>query len=328
METKTWSAPRNLFLHLLMIGALYAAVVSVLVLLFQYINVAFPDVLSAPYAAILERIRRAESSLLVVFPVFLFASRILERDIAADPARRDAKIRKWLLYGTLFLSAVTIIVDLIILIYNFLGGELYLQFFLKIGAVFAVAAAVFGYYFWEVRRRAGGTTTVPRMAAAVSAAAVLAAVVAGFFIVGSPAAQRARRFDEERVSHLSMIQRAVINYWTYKGDLPPTLDALKSDISGFIPPADPESRAPYEYRITSPLSFDLCAVFKTDGVPQDLRYFEAKPVPLGYPDAPSRVFATAGNDVWNHPAGRSCFSRIIDPAFYSKEKPEKPVPRS
>lgn len=328
MEPKTWSMPRNLFLHLLMIGTLYAAVISLLVLLFQYINVAFPDALAAPYVAILDSIRRAESVLLVVFPVFLFLSWLLERDMAADPIKRNSRIRKWLIYFTLFLSAVTIIVDLIILIYNFLGGELRAQFFLKIATVLATAAAVFGYYFWELKRKEGAKTPMPRSAAAASAVIIIAAIIAGFFIVGSPAAQRARRFDAERVSHLQMMQNEIINYWVYKEELPKTQDDLTNSITGFSPPADPETKGPYEYRAIGPLSFDLCAVFKTEAERQDPWYpqiHEAKPIPLGYPDAPSRVPAPVANDVWSHPAGNHCFSRTIDPAFY-RPKTEKPAP--
>lgn len=328
MEPKTWSVPRNLFLHLLMIGALYAAVIGLLVLLFQYINVAFPDALAAPYAAILDSIRRAESVLLVVFPVFLFLSWLLERDMAADPAKRNSRVRKWLIYFTLFLSAVTIIVDLIILIYNFLGGELRAQFFLKITAVLAIAAAVFGYYFWELKRKEDTRAMTPRYVGIASAVVILAVVIAGFFIVGSPAAQRARRFDAERVSHLQMMQNEIINYWVHKEELPKTQDDLANTITGFSPPADPETKEPYEYRPTGPLSFELCAVFKTEAERLDPWYpqiHEAKPIPLGYPDAPSRIPAPAANDVWSHPAGNHCFSRAIDPAFY-RPKTEKPAP--
>lgn len=307
-----------------MIGTLYAGVVGLLVLLFQYINVAFPDVLAAPYAAVLERIRSAEAVLLVVTPVFLFLSWLLERDMAREPVKRDSRIRKWLIYFTLFLSAVTIIVDLIILIYNFLGGELRAQFFLKIAAVLGVAAAVFGYYFWELKRAYDAKTLVPRYAGIGTAAVVLAAVIAGFFIVGSPAAQRARRFDAERVSHLQMLQSGIMNYWIYKDELPKTQEDLTDDITGFASSRDPETGEQYEYRATGLLSFELCAVFKTDAAEQDPWHPKEAPIPLGYPDAPSRVPAPTGNDIWSHPAGRHCFPRTIDPAFY-RPKPEKPV---
>lgn len=311
--------PRNLFLHLLMIGALYASVISVLVLMFQYLNVAFPDALSAPSAVILDRIRRAASVLLVVFPVFLFISWLLERDFATDPEKRGTKVRKWLIYFTLFVSAITIIVDLITLIYNFLGGDLRAQFFLKIAVVLAVAASVFGYYFWELRRKQDLKTMIPRYVAVGAALGIIAAVLAGFFIVGSPATQRARRFDGERIVHLQMIQNETITYWVHKDALPKALDELHNEITGFVPPLDPETRKSYEYRATGPLSFEICGTFRTEESDTDSQYHDIKPVPLLYPDA-IRSATYEQNEVWSHPAARHCFSRTIDPAFYRKEK--------
>lgn len=306
-----------------MIGTLYAAVIGFLVLLFQYINAAFPDVLSAPYTDILDRIRRAESVLLVVFPVFLFISWLLERDFIKDPSARDSKTRKWLIYFTLFLSAITIIVDIITLIYTFLGGDLPVHFLLKTISVLAVAGAVFGYYFWELRRTGDTRTTTPRYAAIASATVIIAAIAAGFFIVGSPATQRARRFDAERVSHLQMIQGGVINYWVYKEELPPDMDALKDDLTGFVPERDPETGAQYGYRATGPLSFELCAVFKTEESSIDTHTFASKPMPLLYPDGPMRSSLSEQNEIWGHSAGSNCFSRTIDPAFYRPS--EKPI---
>lgn len=303
-----------------MIGTLYAGVISVLILLFQYINVAFPDVLSMPYPAVLERIRWAEAMLVVVFPVFLFISWLLERDMMREPAKRDSRVRKWLIYFTLFLSAVTIIVDLITLIYNFLGGDLGLSFFLKTVAVLAVAGAVFGYYFWELKRRSTERTMTPRYAAVGSTALMLAAVIAGFFIVGSPATQRARRFDAQRVMDLQQIQSEVINYWTYKDALPKTTDELKNSITGFSAPADPETGALYTYRPTADLSFELCATFTTDEAHADRWSYEPKLAPPLYPDM-ERSLAYRENNNWAHGEGRQCFTRTIDPAFYRPEKP-------
>ncbi|TSD04589.1 MAG: Uncharacterized protein Greene071436_120 [Parcubacteria group bacterium Greene0714_36] len=320
MEQKTWRVPRNLFLHILMIGTLYATVIGLLVLLFQYINVAFPDALSQPLTAILDAIRRAEAVLLVVFPVFIFLSWLLERDFARDPRERESKVRKWLIYFTLFLSAITIIVDLIILIYNFLGGDLRIQFFLKIAVVLVVAAKVFGYYFWELRRKETAKSKMPRYAAIGSAVFIVAVIVAGFFIVGSPAAQRSRRFDAERVSDLQMIQGGIINYWIYKDALPQSLDELRNQITGFVPPTDPETGASYEYRVIGPLTFEICAEFKTDESESDRGNFHAKPLPLLYPDGSRVSPQIAANETWSHSADRHCFSRAIDPDFYKPEK--------
>jgi len=303
-----------------MIGTLYAAIIGLLVLLFQYVNVSFPDILSASHTAILDRIRRAESVLLVVFPVFLFISWLLECDFTKEPAKRSSKTRKWLIYFTLFLSAITIIIDLITLIYTFLGGDLPVHFLLKIVAVLVVAGAVFGYYFWELRRNENERTMLPRYAAIASAFVLLAAIAAGLFIVGSPTTQRTRRLDAERVSHLQILQNEIINYWVYKDALPASLDALKNQLTGFVPPRDPATEASYEYRVTGSLTFELCATFKTDESARAIPYFSAKPLPLLYPDGSRISSQISANEVWSHPAGTYCFSSTIDPAFYTPEK--------
>src|SRR3989338_8982898 len=88
---------------------------------------------------------------------------------------------------------------------------------------------------------------------------VAVAVVAGFFIVGSPQEERLRRFDEQRVSDLQNLQYQILNYWQNKNKLPVVLSDLRDDISGFVPPVNPESGAEYGFRVidNKQLKFDL-----------------------------------------------------------------------
>ena len=146
--------PKDVFLHLLAIFALYTSAVSFLVLIFQYINLAFPDVLEGGYAPRVSYgpIRWSIASLIVVFPVYVWVSWYLNKRYIAVPERRMARSRRWLVYFTLFAAAVIIIGDLVTLIYNLLGGELTARFILKVLAVLFVAGAVFWYYLWDLRR--------------------------------------------------------------------------------------------------------------------------------------------------------------------------------
>src|SRR5581483_8672586 len=223
MDTKTRSGPREVFFHLLLIITLYMSVVSGITLLFQYVNVWFPAVLSFYRPGIFSAIRWASSVLLVAFPVFLGVSWQLEKDFTAAPATRDLRIRKWLVYLTLFIAALTIITDLIVLIYTFYGGEITTRFILKVLVVLAVAGMVFGYYLWDLRR---GTrpSKLPRQAAWGTGVLAAVAIIAGFFLAGSPAQQRQVRFDEQRVSDMQQIQSQLINYWTQKSALPTSLN--------------------------------------------------------------------------------------------------------
>lgn len=298
------SSPRDVFLHLLAIVTLYIAAVGFGTLLFEYINYAFPDPLDY-YSYASGAIRWAIASLIIVFPVYVWISWFLARDQLTHPEQRELKIRKWLLYFTLFLAAIVIIIDLVTVIYNFLGGDLTMRFLLKVVAVLFIAVSIFGYYLWNLREQ-GMASRDPKMRMFVWAVVlvVTVATIGGFFLVGSPSQERLRRFDDERVSGLQTIQWQIINYWQSKGRVPTTLDELRDPISGFTPPLDPETNSVYEYRKTGDRAFELCATFKT---PSEVRENMPRPYPLGEKGI---------QDSWTHAAEYTCFSRTIDPELY------------
>lgn len=301
------STPKDVFLHLLSIVTLYASVISFIALLWQFINTWFPDPLNYYYTSVVNSVRWSASVLVVMFPVYVFVTWLINKGYSAEPARREIRVRKWLVYLTLFISAITVIIDVITLVYNLFGGELTARFFLKVLAVLITAAAVFAYYLWDLRKGgSGGNTKV--LAWGVSAL-VLAAVVGGFFLIGSPARQRSLNFDNRRVSDLQTIQNQIIFIWQQKGTLPKDLSELNDNISGFVASKDPETGAAYEYNVTSNLSFQLCANFNL----QDRADSINRPVPMIYP----------GPDNWSHPAGHACFDRTIDPQLY-KTNPQVP----
>ena len=289
-----------------MFACLYISTVSFIALIFDYINNLFPDALNYYYDWSAGSVRYEVASLIIVFPLYIFLAAIMERGFKAEPARHEIKIRKWLVYLTLFIAALTIIGDLVTLIYNFLGGDLTLPFVLKILTVLVVTAAVFGYYFFDAREN----NTLPKKKIAWAAGIVVAvAVIAGFFIIGSPLTQRERRFDEQRIYGLQTIQIEIANYWQNNGKLPATLSDLKNDISGFVAPVDPETGVAYEYRPTGALTFDLCADFKT------VLTMTSPKVTSPYP---------YNTDDWSHTAGHVCFNRTINPNLYPPAG--KPVP--
>jgi len=156
MPEKT--SPKDIFLHLLSIVTLYTCAVAFLVLVFQYVNVVFPDPVSPDgygyYAASgsYRAIRWSIASLVVFFPVYLLTMRHLEKSYRKSPSKRDLRIRKWLVYFTLFAAALIILGDLVTLIYRFLEGELTARFILKVLAVLFVAGSVFGYYFQDLKK--------------------------------------------------------------------------------------------------------------------------------------------------------------------------------
>ncbi len=298
MENK--NLPRDVFLYLLAVIALAMAAVNFGALLFQFINISLPDVVTDRYASPFAHygaIRWAVSTLVVVFPVLVWTWHFLKRDISANPEKRDLKIRKWLLYLTLFIAGVVVIGDLVTLVYNFLNGELTTRFLLKILTVLGIAGSVFFYYLNELK----GRTSRGFSYAMIGIVAV--GVIAGFAVAGSPSAQRVNKFDQQRVQDLNMIQGQIINYWQSKQKLPESVDVLRNDITGFVAPTDPQTHTSYEYRTTSALSFELCAVFQA-----------ATSDDRSQPQQP--MYYNGIESTWPHGAGRTCFDRTIDPDFF------------
>jgi O-antigen/teichoic acid export membrane protein len=154
---KPYLSAREAFMYLVLFSTLYVSAFNVGSLLFEMIERAFPDTaVQRPdyvgYDFSRERVRWAVASLIVSFPVFLFMSRLLARAVGEDPNKRNSKVRRWLTYLTLFVSAGVLIGDLTMMIYNFLGGELGIRFALKAAVVGAIAGSIFGYYLTELRR--------------------------------------------------------------------------------------------------------------------------------------------------------------------------------
>lgn len=310
--TEIKTSPKDVFLQLLMMVTLYIGVISLITLSFAYINYWFPDALNYYPSGLLDSIRYSSSMLIVAFPIFLFLSWLIQKDLRKTPEKHELKFRKWLVYFTLLIAAITIIIDLIQLVNRFYGGELTLPFALKILSVLILTGGVFGYYLWDIQHKPH-KSKVPATVAWTASAAVLIMIVLGFFVAGSPSHQRQVRMDEQRVSDLQMLQNEIINYWQLKEVLPPNIDALKNEISGFIPPRDPETDMPYEYKGAEPLKFQLCATFNHPS-PFTAGEFSRPTISVPY----YKGYYGAPNEIWDHNAGPKCFERTIDPEFYPK----------
>ncbi len=232
MKSLPRSTAKDVFAHLFAIVALYVSVFAFIAMCFAYVDVSFPDALSFYYTGSLDTIRGSMASLMVMWPALMGISWMLHKDAKADPARRDVSVRKWLLYLTLFVTAISIVVDLITLVNYFLNGEISVRFILKVLIVLAASAAVFGYYLWDLRTESIAKSNVPQRVAIISSGIVVASIILGFVLVGTPAQQRKVRFDDQRVSDLTMIQNEVTNYYQSKnGKLPETLSDLSNSLS-------------------------------------------------------------------------------------------------
>ena len=152
---KPYLSAREAFMYVVLFSMLYVSTFNLGSLIFDFINQAFPDLAMRAYANsgyVRESMRWSISSLIVAFPLFLYVSRFINRAIRVDSRKRGSKVRFNLTYLTLFIAGSCLIGDVIVLIYNFLGGELTVRFVLKALTIGAIAGPVFGYYVWDLRR--------------------------------------------------------------------------------------------------------------------------------------------------------------------------------
>lgn len=302
------TTPKDFFLWAGAMVSLYAGTVAFITLLFNYINVAFPDPLhyvGDPYSG---GIPEQMAILIVLTPVFLVLMRIIRKEIVADATRAQTWVRRWALFLTVFAAGATIVVDLIVLLHTFLSGDsLTTAFLLKVLVVLLVAGAGFMHFLADIW---GYWHQFPSRARTVNWAVglvVVLAIAGGFLIVGTPQQARLYRLDQQKVSDLQNIQWQVINFWQQKERLPTGLDDLNDPLSGYTIPVDAQSGEAYDYAQTGPTSFKLCAEFNLPGASQyvpEYSYMSARPVVM------------PGTDNWEHVAGQTCFERTIDPEKY------------
>jgi hypothetical protein len=318
METTTQAgavsktSPKDFFLWLGAIIALYGSITSFIALTFEYINYSFPDSLAGygdPYGG---AVRFSMAALIVMVPTLITLFYFIRKSISAEPGKANIWVRRWAIVLTLFIAAITILIDLITLINTFLGGELSVRFGLKVLVVLLVALGVFLHFladqkgYWLSNVKKANTVGI-----AVGVLA-LVAVVSGFFIIGTPGDVRMLRYDEEKVMALSGVQSQVVYYWQTKRELPTTLAELADPLNGYIVPTDTQTGAAYTYKKESDLSFSLCATFNKPTPDMKGRGAYETKYDVSYP-------SIGGIDEnWQHGAGEACFTRTIDPDRYPK----------
>lgn len=299
----TNSSARDTFLYLMALISLAASAISLGSLLFQIVNHYFPDAAIYYYGGFEGSMRYAIATLIVMFPVFLGVSRFIKRDLISNPEKGDMRVRRWLLYFTVFVASLVIIGDLIAVIFSFLDGELTIRFALKALIILGIASATFSYYLRELRWKTGMVKEAP-LFFWLSSAIVLISIILGFIVVGSPMAQREQRFDLQKLSDLQMIESAVTSWWSAKGSLPTNLRDLQN-VPYPTNIKDPQTEIEYKYSVKTqnPPAYVLCATFNRD-MPSASSPSMAKPYPL-----------SSNPEKWNYTAGETCFNLVIDPDF-------------
>jgi len=281
------------------------------ILLFGVINTFFPDVLDTTNvytdASSSSAIHYAIAALIIGFPLYYFALRLWFRTFREDEGRTESKLSQWLTYLVLIITAVTIVGDLITVVFTLLQGEITVRFFLKALTILVIAGIIFSFYYLE-RRKIQYHLDIPRATFQLFGRGVIALVVfsiiLGFFAGGSPSTQRNRTLDQTRADDLSALATCVEQYAKNLGSLPSSLADLRQSSEYNYCGAymqDPETGQAYDYRVVTSSrtegsvrigEFELCALF---ALPSDA--MTAKNGVAGY----------VGETVWHeHGAGQSC----------------------
>src|SRR3989344_1806230 len=307
METK--NNAKDFFINFGAIVALYAGVISLLSLLFTAINTAYPKI-NAGYSYFgSSSISWPVASLISFFPIFLFLMWLLEKEYKTNPEKQQSAVHRWLTYITLFLSGLTVAMDLITILYYFIDGqELTTGFVLKVLVLFVVASSIFVYFISDLR---GKLTAKSRIFWRVFAGIiVIGSIIWGFSVLGSPRTQRLYKYDEQKIHDLQNVDNQISNYYREKGTLPNTVEEIANQ-SYYIPlsQVDPQTQKPYEYVKTSETTYNLCAQFNKASDDKNSKNFRTSYM-YDYP--------YNWSDSWTHPAGRYCFTKTINPNSYLK----------
>ncbi len=246
---------REAFLYLVSFIALYVFAFSLGAVLFGLIDHTFSDALDGYRSSPSTADATAIAAVIVAFPLYLILMRRLTAAVATDPERRQSLVRRWLTYLTLVVGAGIILGDIIALLASLLTGDPTVNFFLKVAAVVVVVATV-GY---------------------------------SIYVVGTPGQQRDVRLDQERIEDLRSISRNIDTYLELNEEMPASLFDLLGPQYYVRSIEDPDTGAPYEYRIIDETDYELCAVFAAES-PE--RRDERRPF---------------SETIWDHGPGLTCF---------------------
>jgi hypothetical protein len=143
------SGPRNVFVYLLSLLTLYLTAIGTAVLVWGLADYWFPDPIERFRST--GGIRTGISMVVVAFPAFMYLNVYMARKLRSGELPTRSMLRRVMTFVTLFIIALTAIVDLIAILYNFLGGDLTARFAVKAFGILAITGLVFLYYLGELR---------------------------------------------------------------------------------------------------------------------------------------------------------------------------------
>jgi len=295
---------KEFFLHLGLIASLYTTVTSLMIFAFTVINLQFPDALFN-MGSVRGEMAFSLSLLIVSFPIFIYISKKIYKDLDKYAENRELWIRKWFLSLTLFLLVLMFAITVVTLIYTFLSGEVSARFSLKILFTLILSGFSFWFYLRDFQGYFFGKAKLRKRIINTIIVLVTASILVGLTIAGSPGEIRNIRLDENRVNDLNRIQIEITSYWQNNGELPTELDDISNELSYFTLPVDPTTKESYAYSVISDTKFQLCAEFKTSNMNDEYQF-------------DSYAYRLENQENWKHDEGVYCFDREIDEKLFKR----------
>lgn len=288
--------PLHFSLQLGALISLYLSVSFLLVLLFGLINLAFPDASEGYYAleSSVSGIRIGIAMVLVFGPTYFFLTRKVNKIRRQSPSNTYLNLTKWVIYLSLLVGVGALLVDLVVVIMAFLGGEVTTRFLLKAAAVLLIVGAATYYYALDAKGYWLKNEMKSIIYGLVLALFAASALGYGFTQIDPPQVAREVKLDIKMIGDLQDMQWRIEDYERTKGALP---DDISTVYGTFPVPQAPEGKPPYKYEITGEDSYKLCTTFFQNSYNSDTSL--ARP-----------MFEKNYN--WDYQAGEFCFERTID----------------
>ncbi|MDD3284728.1 MAG: DUF5671 domain-containing protein [Patescibacteria group bacterium] len=286
--SSTNSAKITFFYLLSLFGLVFAAISSGMIL-FQVINKLIPDTINYSGRFSAEALSFAISSVIIAMPVYYWMTSLIQKSLKKGELDKNSQLRKWMTYIIIFVSAVVIIISLIVIINNYLNGDLTSKTALKVLTTIVISGVVLSYYLYNIKRIDFEKNIVSKVYFWGSMFLVITILISGFLVADSPAQVRKIKFDTNTVNDLNSIRNGIEEYTRNYGELPKNLESLSSDMLYYLRTETDINN--YEYKILSDKEYEICAEFKTNSDDIKDTYINQKE--------------------WPHEIGKKCFERKV-----------------
>lgn len=139
------------FQHIIMFISLYVSATSLALILHFYVDAYFPGIGRMGYPAKNQTLLNGYySALIVSLPVFITLFYQITKKTKLNPVIKNLNSRKKLIYLTLIITFITVLSNLSSIIFNFLSGNVTLNFFLHFLVTVGISSLIFSYYISQV----------------------------------------------------------------------------------------------------------------------------------------------------------------------------------